>query len=154
MEFGESANQVNNGRMTLPPPAQVRVSSWPSKSKLTFLVLPSEQVQNGRVQVVDADGILDRGVTEFIRRAVSHTAAREPEGKPERIVVAPAAALHHGQPPERRIDQITNGLFAFHPGMRRGSSPSPVSKRFYLDCTSLSIFHASYQMARRFFFAA
>src|SRR5262245_40832225 len=63
------------------------------------LVVEAEQVQDRRVQVVDADAIDHRLVAELVGLAVVHAALRpaagEPVGEGVRIVVAAGAALLH-----------------------------------------------------------
>ena len=57
-----------------------------------FFVVETQQVENGRMQVVNMDYILDRLEAKFIRRAMNvpafDTAAREPHGEAVGIVVA------------------------------------------------------------------
>ena len=49
-----------------------------------LFVVDSHQVQNGRVQIVHVDFILDRVPAEFICSAIGHPAAHTAAGKPHR----------------------------------------------------------------------
>src|SRR5438046_6013113 len=57
-----------------------------------LLVIEAEQVQDGRVQIVHVNLVLDRLETEFVRRAINRAAFHSPAGEPHaesvRIVVA------------------------------------------------------------------
>src|SRR5262249_8318055 len=62
-------------------------------------VIEAQQVQNGRVQVVDVDAVLDRAEAQLVRSADDltgfHAAAGEPHGKAVGVVVAAVGALAH-----------------------------------------------------------
>ena len=70
-----------------------------------LLVVDSQQVQNGGVEIVDVDGILYRPVAEFVRLAIGHPAAnpatRHPHGEAADVVV-PSRPLGH-----RRASEFT-----------------------------------------------
>ena len=59
-----------------------------------FLVVDAEEVEHGRVHVVDVDDVLDRVVAEVVRRAVRdaalNAATGHPDGKSLDVMVASA----------------------------------------------------------------
>src|SRR2546422_407686 len=88
------------------------------------LVIQAEQMEQGRVQVMNRADILDRLVTEFIRGAVAesalYTRPGQPDGETVRIVVAAARALLKGwhaaefrHPHNERLVQQAAGFHIF-----------------------------------------
>ena len=73
-----------------------------------FLVVDAEQMEHGRVEIVDRDDVLDGVITEIIRRAVADAAfdpaAGHPHGKAFDVVIAAKKrtvfALRHGRAAE------------------------------------------------------
>ena len=67
-------------------------------------MVDAQQVQHGRVQVVDFDSVIDDFVTPFVRGAVDragfHAAAGQPDAEAELVVVAAIAALGERRPAE------------------------------------------------------
>src|SRR6266568_90603 len=86
-------------------PARVAVSE--------FLVVEAQQVQHGRVQVMDMDEVLGRAIAELVSGAVNVSAFYSPAGQPDgesiMIVIAP---------------------FAFARGARRGNFDSRGAAEF------------------------
>ncbi len=77
-------------------------------------MIESEQVQQGGVQVVDADPVLDRLVTELVAFAVVNAAldstTRQPDGVGVRVVVAPLAALRVRRPAKLAAPDHQGGI--------------------------------------------
>src|SRR5579859_2943491 len=76
-------------------------------------MVDAHEMQDGRMQVVDVYRLFDGFEAEFVGRAVNRpafdSAARQPHGEPERIVIAAVlratgarADLHHGRAAELR----------------------------------------------------
>ena len=74
----------------------------PAVAVRQLFVVEPHQVQNGRVQVVYVDTILDRGQPELVGVAIAHTrfdtASRHPDRKSIVIVIAPQLAFRRGRP--------------------------------------------------------
>ena len=72
-------------------------------SKRQLLVVDSEQMQDGRVEVIYMKDVFDRVVTQLVRGAMAdtalHTTTGHPDGKALDMVVAPVA-LSHGRASE------------------------------------------------------
>src|SRR5437867_10001372 len=68
-----------------------------SETVREFLMIESQQVKDGRMQIVDVHSILYRMVAEFVRGAVDvaglYASSSHPHGVAIRIVVAPVDAL-------------------------------------------------------------
>src|SRR5262249_23231489 len=78
------------------------------------LVVQAEQVEDGRVEVVDFDLLFDDVVAVLVGGAVRGTVLRpapsEPEREAEGVVVAAVAALGHRRPPELPAPQHQRGV--------------------------------------------
>ena len=84
-------------------------------------VVDAEQVQNGRVDVVDVDGLVDGLEAEVVRGAVDgaslDAAAGESHREPERIVIAAVGRRRRFRDAERNHGKNLNGFGQNRPRM-------------------------------------
>ena len=93
--------------------------------KTQALVIEPQQVEHGRVQVVDRADIFDRFVAKFVGSPIAESASDprscQPHGEAMRIVIAPAGAFlecghpaKFGDPRHERFVQQTTSLQVFN----------------------------------------
>src|ERR1041384_5398112 len=96
-------------------PGYIRQPVLPSIVQVSqFGVIQSHQVQDRRVQIMDQNRILDRLITDFVSRAVTHAAFDPAPGHPYEkslvVVVAAQIALGHRHAAELSAPNHQRGL--------------------------------------------